>query len=183
MLQAVYQAEFTPPRVGVKTLNYPHPLPYPYPYPCRPCIRPSLPPPRVADGGWATVRIPFTAFRLVKRAVPVPGALPLPSSTVYQLGLVLSKVALAWLRASRAFEGFRGIGDLGWGFILGTTGFAPSPHKCRSMVRQRLPVSVSRFGISLKCSQMNDKGHVSRSSRSGRISSMSSLRRALSGWR
>jgi len=40
---------------------------------------------------WSTIRIPWTAFRLVKRAVPVEGAPPLPATTVYQLGFVLSK--------------------------------------------------------------------------------------------
>jgi len=38
----------------------------------------------------ATIRIPFSAFRLVKRSVPIPGP-PLGINTIYQMGLVLSK--------------------------------------------------------------------------------------------
>lgn len=38
----------------------------------------------------ATIRIPFSAFRLVKRSVPIDGP-PLGINTVYQMGLVLSK--------------------------------------------------------------------------------------------
>jgi len=38
----------------------------------------------------ATVRIPFSAFRLVKRSVPISGP-PLGINTIYQMGLVLSK--------------------------------------------------------------------------------------------
>ena len=44
-------------------------------------------PPADAEG---TVRIPFSAFRLVKRSVPIPGP-PLGVNTIYQMGLVLSK--------------------------------------------------------------------------------------------
>lgn len=44
-------------------------------------------PPRDA---FATVRIPSSAFRLVKRSVPISGP-PLGITTIYQMGLVLSK--------------------------------------------------------------------------------------------
>lgn len=41
----------------------------------------------------ATVRIPFSAFRCVRRSTPVPDAPPLDARTIYQLGLVLSRFA------------------------------------------------------------------------------------------
>mmetsp|Transcript_617 Transcript_617/g.1430 ORF Transcript_617/g.1430 Transcript_617/m.1430 type:complete len:379 (+) Transcript_617:111-1247(+) len=40
---------------------------------------------------FSTIRLPFSAFRKVKRAVPIPGAEPLGGQKIYQFGLVLSK--------------------------------------------------------------------------------------------
>jgi hypothetical protein len=63
--------------------------------------------------GFATVRIPFQAFRLVKRAVPVKGK-TLNTNSIYQFGLVLSKfsfgegAAHVCLDASRLTQMLRG---------------------------------------------------------------------------
>mmetsp|Transcript_11274 Transcript_11274/g.18438 ORF Transcript_11274/g.18438 Transcript_11274/m.18438 type:complete len:368 (-) Transcript_11274:452-1555(-) len=49
-----------------------------------------------ADGtngehGFSRVFLPFLAFRQVKRSTPIPGAPPLPTNTIYQMGLVYSR--------------------------------------------------------------------------------------------
>lgn len=41
--------------------------------------------------GFTTVRIPFSAFRLVKRSQPVPDGPPLDAKRIFQLGFVLSR--------------------------------------------------------------------------------------------
>mmetsp|Transcript_23983 Transcript_23983/g.48155 ORF Transcript_23983/g.48155 Transcript_23983/m.48155 type:complete len:189 (+) Transcript_23983:1-567(+) len=63
--ELIYQAEFQPPARDPS------------------CSRP--------EEAFATVRIPFSCFRLVKRSVPVPAAPPLPINSIYQVGLVMSK--------------------------------------------------------------------------------------------
>lgn len=47
-----------------------------------------LPP---VSAGFSTIRIPFTAFRLVKRSQPVPDGPPLDPKRIFQLGFVLSR--------------------------------------------------------------------------------------------
>ncbi|KAG8469793.1 hypothetical protein KFE25_006248 [Diacronema lutheri] len=51
----------------------------------------------------ATVRLPFTAFRLVKRSNPVPSPPPLDPHTIYQLGVVLSRFAFGEESSNDAF--------------------------------------------------------------------------------
>jgi len=41
--------------------------------------------------GFTTIRIPFSAFRLVKRSQPVPDGPPLDAKRIFQLGFVLSR--------------------------------------------------------------------------------------------
>jgi hypothetical protein len=62
-----------------------------------------LPPPAERGAEATTIRLPFSAFRLVRRSEPVLGAPPLDPKSIFQMGFVLSRFAFGEASFNDAF--------------------------------------------------------------------------------